>query len=280
MSLRVSTLRVLPGFALTMGMSLLFIAVVLLLPLSGMVMETAGMTWQQYWFVITDPRVMASYRVTLVTAGVASVLNGVFGLLLAWVLVRYRFAGRQLIDALVDLPFALPTAVAGITLATLFAPNGWYGQFLAPLGIKVAYAPLGIVVAMVFTSLPFVVRSVQPVLETLPVALEEAAQTLGATAWQRFVLVLLPLLMPAWISGVMLSFARSLGEFGAVIFIAGNQPFVSEITSLMIFTRLQEFDLPAATAIASVVLLFSLLLLLFINIWQGIFYRRFNGAGR
>ena len=269
--------QVLPGMALTLGMSLLFIALVLLLPLTGMVSMLHELGWSDAWFVITDPRLVASYKVTLITAAAASLLNGVIGLLLAWVLVRYQFVGRTWIDALVDLPFALPTAVAGITLATLFAGNGWYGQWFAKLGVEVAYTPLGIVVAMVFTSLPFVVRTVQPVLETLPQECEEAAQTLGAERWAIVRHVIWPMLMPAWVSGVGLSFARSLGEFGAVIFIAGNQPYVSEVTSLMIFTRLQEFDLPAASAIAAVVLLLSLVLLLGINAWQLFFYKRYQG---
>lgn len=273
----VKPLRVLPGFALTLGMSLLFVSIVLLLPLTGLALNIKALSWQQYWAAISDPRLVASYKVTTLTAFIASIINGVTGLLLAWVLVRYRFYGRGVIDALVDLPFALPTAVAGITLATLFADNGWYGAPLAKLGIHVASTPTGIVVAMVFTSLPFVVRSVQPVLETLPSATEEAAATLGATPWQTFVRVIWPLLLPAWGTGVALSFARSLGEFGAVIFIAGNQPYVSEVTSLMIFGKLQEFDLPSAAAIASVVLATSIIILLAINLWQLWFYRQYHG---
>lgn len=271
------SLRVLPGFSLTLGTSLLFIGIVLLLPLSSMAMNVAEMSFAQYWFTITDPRVLASFRVTLVTAAIASLFNGVFGLLLAWILVRYSFPGRGVIDALIDLPFALPTAVAGITLATLFANNGWYGQFLALFGLQIAYKPAGIVVAMIFTSIPFVVRTVQPVLETLPVQLEEASATLGASPFQTFLKVLWPMLMPAWVTGVGLSFARSLGEFGAVIFIAGNEPYVSEVTALMIFVKQQEFDLPAAAAIASVVLIASLLLLLAINAWQLWFYKIYQG---
>lgn len=271
------SLRVLPGFSLTLGTSLLFIGIVLLLPLSSMAMNVAEMSFAQYWFTITDPRVLASFRVTLVTAAIASLFNGIFGLLLAWILVRYSFPGRGIIDALIDLPFALPTAVAGITLATLFASNGWYGQFLALFGLQIAYKPAGIVVAMIFTSIPFVVRTVQPVLETLPVQLEEASATLGASPFQTFMKVLWPMLMPAWVTGVGLSFARSLGEFGAVIFIAGNEPYVSEVTALMIFVKQQEFDLPAAAAIASVVLIASLLLLLAINAWQLWFYKIYQG---
>lgn len=270
--------RVLPGFALSLGISLLFVSLVLLLPVTGLLVETSGMSWSQFWFVISDPRVVASYRVTLWTALAASLFNGVFGLLLAWVLVRYDFPGKRLIDAVVDLPFALPTAVAGITLATLFSANGWYGRFLAQFGIEVAYTPLGIIVAMAFTSLPFVVRSVQPVLEDLSPEDEEAAMTLGASDGRVFRRVIFPALWPALLTGVALSFTRSLGEFGAVIFIAGNMPYISEVTSLMIFIRLQEFDYAAASAIASVILLASLVLLFAINLWQARYLRRLGGG--
>ncbi len=270
--------RVLPGFALSLGISLFFVSLVLLLPVTGLLVETSGMGWSQFWFVITDPRVVESYKVTLWTALAASLFNGVFGLLLAWVLVRYDFFGKRLIDAVVDLPFALPTAVAGITLATLFAESGWYGQFLARFGIEVAFTPLGIVVAMAFTSLPFVVRSVQPVLEDLSAEDEEAAMSLGASDGRVFRRVIFPALWPALMTGIALSFTRSLGEFGAIIFIAGNMPYVSEVTSLMIFIRLQEFDYAAASAIASVVLMASLVLLFAINLWQGRYLRRLGGG--
>lgn len=269
--------RVLPGFGLSLGISLFFVSLVLLLPLSGLVVETSGMTWDQFWFTITDPRVVDSYKVTLWTALAASLFNGFFGLLLAWVLVRYDFPGRRILDAFVDLPFALPTAVAGITLATLFAQNGWYGQWLAKLGIEVAFTPLGIVVAMAFTSIPFVVRTVQPVLEELSPADEEAAVSLGASDRRVFRKVIFPSLWPALVTGIALSFTRSLGEFGAIIFIAGNTPYVSEVTSLMVFIRLQEYDYAAASAIASVVLLASLVLLFAINLWQGRYIRRLEG---
>lgn len=269
--------RVLPGFGLSLGISLLFVSLVLLLPVTGLVVETSGMDWQQFWFVVTDPRVVESYKVTLWTALLASLFNGLFGLLLAWVLVRYDFPGKRLVDAVVDLPFALPTAVAGITLATLFAENGWYGQWLARLGIEVAYTPLGIAVAMAFTSIPFVVRTVQPVLEEIAPEDEEAAMSLGASDGRVFRKVLFPALWPAIVTGVALSFTRSLGEFGAIIFIAGNTPYVSEVTSLMIFVRLQEYDYAAASAIASVVLVTSLTLLLLINLWQGRYLRRLEG---
>ncbi len=269
--------RVLPGFGLSLGISLFFISLVLLLPLTGLIAETSGMTWDQFWFVITDPRVVESYKVTLWTAGAASLFTGSFGLLLAWVLVRYNFIGKRVIDAVVDLPFALPTAVAGITLATLFAETGWYGQWLARAGIEVAFTPSGIIVAMAFTSIPFVVRTVQPVLEEIAPEDEEAAMSLGARDGRVFRKVLLPALWPAMVTGVALSFTRSLGEFGAIIFIAGNTPYVSEVTSLMIFVRLQEYDYAAASAIASVVLAVSLLLLFVINIWQGRYLKRLEG---
>lgn len=269
--------RVLPGFGLSLGISLFFVSLVLLLPLTGLVVETSGMTWDQFVFTITDPRVIESYKVTAWTALAASLFNGVFGLLLAWVLVRYEFPGKRLIDAVVDLPFALPTAVAGITLATLFAQNGWYGQWLDKLGIEVAFTPIGIVVAMAFTSTPFVVRTVQPVLEELSPADEEAAVSMGASDSRVFRKVIFPSLWPALVTGVALSFTRSLGEFGAIIFIAGNTPYVSEVTSLMIFIRLQEYDYAAASAIASIVLLASLILLFAINLWQSRYLRRLEG---
>lgn len=269
--------RVLPGFGVSLGTSLFFISLILLLPATGLIIQTSNMSWTEYWQVIADPRVVASYKVTVGAALIASLFNGLLGLLLAWVLVRYDFYGKRVLDALVDLPFALPTAVAGITLATLYSTNGWVGSVLSELGIKVAYTPLGIVLAMVFTSLPFVVRTVQPVLEEISKEEEEAGMTLGATDRAVFWRVIMPSLKPALLIGVALSFTRSLGEFGAVIFIAGNMPYVSEITSLMIFVRLQEFDFPAASAIASVVLVASLLLLLMINLWQGAYLRRIHG---
>ncbi|CEA06700.1 sulfate ABC transporter inner membrane subunit CysT [Pseudomonas saudimassiliensis] len=269
--------RVLPGFALSLGVSLFFISIVLLLPLTGLIMQTADMGWSQYWAVVTDERVVASYKVTLWAAAIASLINGVVGLLLAWVLVRYDFPGKRIMDALIDLPFALPTAVAGITLTALFAADGWYGQVFDLFGIKVAFTPLGIIVAMSFTSLPFVVRTVQPVLEDQAPEDEEAAVSLGASDWTVFRRILFPAMWPALMTGVALSFTRSLGEFGAVIFIAGNMPYVSEIISLMIFVRLQEFDHAAASAIASVVLIASLALLLIINLWQARYLRRLHG---
>ncbi|MFJ5443152.1 sulfate/thiosulfate ABC transporter permease CysT [Pectobacterium sp. CHL-2024] len=266
--------RVLPGFALSLGSSLLFVCLILLLPLSALVMQLSEMSLAQYWAVISNPQVVAAYKVTLLAAGLATIFNAGFGLLMAWILTRYRFPGRALLDGLMDLPFALPTAVVGLTLAALFSTTGWYGAWLAEFGIKVSYTWLGITVAMAFTSIPFVVRTVQPVLEDLGPEYEEAAQTLGANRWQCFRYVILPELTPALLTGTALSFARSLGEFGAVIFIAGNIAWQTEVVSLMIFIRLQEFDFPAASAIASVVLAASLLILFGVNVLQRRFGQR------
>ncbi|WP_111741998.1 sulfate/thiosulfate ABC transporter permease CysT [Leminorella richardii] len=275
--LSTSVKRVLPGFSLSLGSSLLFTCIILLLPMTALVMQLAGMSWQEYWQVVTHPQVVAAYRVTLLSAAIASVFNGAFGMLMAWVLTRYRFPGRNLLDGLMDLPFALPTAVAGLTLASLFSTTGWYGQWLAPLGIKVSFTWLGIAVAMAFTSIPFVVRTVQPVLEELGPEYEEAAQTLGASPWQSFRRVILPEVGPALTTGVVLSFTRSLGEFGAVIFIAGNIAWQTEVTSLMIFIRLQEFNYAAASAIASVILAASLVLLFIANVLQSRYGKRVGG---
>ncbi|AFH92464.1 TPA: sulfate/thiosulfate ABC transporter permease CysT [Providencia stuartii] len=275
--MRKSGKRFLPGFGLTLGSSLFYTCLILLLPLSALVVQLSEMTWQQYWDVISYPQVVAAYKVTLLAALVASLFNAVFGMLLAWILTRYRFPGRTFLDGLVDLPFALPTAVAGLTLATLFAASGWYGQFLHHFDIKVVNTWLGIAVAMAFTSIPFVVRTVQPVLEELGPEYEEAAQTLGASRWQTFRRVVLPEVSPALIAGTVLSFTRSLGEFGAIIFIAGNIAWQTEVVSLMIFSQLQQFDYPAASAIASVILAVSLLLLFSVNVVQSRFGKRLGG---
>ncbi|MGM8933198.1 sulfate/thiosulfate ABC transporter permease CysT [Salinicola halophyticus] len=271
--------RVLPGFGLSLGISLTFVSLVLLLPLTSLVGQLSQLSWSQYWFLITDPRLLASYTVTLLAAAVAALFNAVFGLLMAWVLVRYEFPGKRLVDALMDLPFALPTAVAGITLATLYSSNGWIGRLLEPLGISVSYTWVGIALAMAFTSIPFVVRTVQPVLEDLPAEVDEAAMTLGASDGLAFRRVILPYLWPALVTGTGLAFVRSLGEFGAVIFIAGGKPYETEITSLMIFVKLQEYDYAGASAVASIVLATSLALLLAINLWQGRFIKRLHGGG-
>ena len=270
--------RVLPGFGLSLGISLTFVSLMLLLPMTGLVGQLAGLSLAEYWAIITDERVMASYIVTIGAAAVASIINAMFGLLLAWVLVRYEFPGKRLLDALMDLPFALPTAVAGITLATLYSSNGWMGQLLEPLGFQVAYTWVGIALAMAFTSIPFVVRTVQPVLEDMPHEMDEAALTLGASDASGFRRVILPHLWPALMTGTGLGFVRSLGEFGAIIFIAGNMPYQTEITSLMIFVRLQEYDYAGASAIASVILFVSLALLFAINVWQGRFIKRLHGG--
>ncbi|MDC9612414.1 sulfate/thiosulfate ABC transporter permease CysT [Xenorhabdus khoisanae] len=269
--------RVLPGFGLSLGCSLFYTCLILLLPLSALVVQLSSMTWEQYWQVIANPQVVAAYKVTLLAAAVASLFNMIFGMLMAWILTRYQFPGRSLLDGLMDLPFALPTAVAGLTLATLFSATGWYGAWLGHVDIKVTNTWLGIAVAMAFTSLPFVVRTVQPVLEELGPEYEEAAQTLGASRWQTFQRVILPEVSPALIAGTVLSFTRSLGEFGAVIFIAGNIAWQTEVVSLMIFVRLQEFDYPAASAIASVILAASLLLLFSVNVLQSRFGKRIGG---
>ena len=260
--------NVLPGFGPTLGFTVFYLSVVVLIPLSALVFKTAGLTWGEFVEVVTAPRVLASYKVTFGSAVIAALINSVFGVLVAWVLVRYRFPGRRIVDALVDLPFALPTAVAGITLATIYSPNGWVGQFLEPLGIKVAFTPVGITLAMTFIGLPFVVRTVQPVIEEVEVELEEAAVCLGATRWQTLQRVVFPMLLPSILTGFALSFARAVGEYGSIIFIAGNMPMVSEITPLLIITKLEQFDYQGATAIACVMLLASFLMLLVINLLQ------------
>ena len=259
---------VLPGFGPTLGYTVFYLSLVVLIPLSALFFKTATLSWDQFLVAVSAPRVLASYRVTFGSALLAAAINGVLGVLVAWVLVRYRFPGRKLIDALVDLPFALPTAVAGITLASIYSPNGWLGRFLEPRGIKVAFTPLGIMVAMIFISLPFVVRTVQPVLEELDQEIEEAASCLGATRWQTFRRVTFPTMLPAMLTGFALAFARAVGEYGSIIFIAGNMPMVSEITPLLIITKLEQYDYAGATAIATVMLLASFILLLSINLLQ------------
>ncbi|HYE52308.1 MAG TPA: sulfate ABC transporter permease subunit CysT [Azospirillaceae bacterium] len=259
---------ILPGFGATLGFTLVYLGLVVLLPLGVMALKAAGVGPAQFWDIATQPRVLHAFRVSFGCALVAAAINGVFGLIVAWVLVRYDFPGRKLVDAMVDLPFALPTAVAGIALAALYAPNGWIGQFLAPLGIKVAFTPLGIVVALVFIGLPFVVRTVEPVLQDLEAEVEEAAASLGATRLQTFTRVLVPAFLPALMTGFALSFARGVGEYGSVIFIAGNLPGVSEIVPLLIVIRLEQFDYAGATVIATVMLVVSFLMLLGINLLQ------------
>lgn len=260
--------NVLPGFGLTLGYTIFYLCLIVLIPLSALVFKTATLPWVDFVSAVTAPRVIASYRVTFGAALLAASINALFGVLVAWVLVRYRFPGKRIIDALVDLPFALPTAVAGITLASVYAPNGWLGKWLEPHGIKVAYTPLGILVAMVFIGLPFVVRTVQPVLEELETEIEEAAACLGANRWQTFRRVLFPVMLPSLLTGFALSFARAVGEYGSIIFIAGNMPMVSEITPLLIITKLEQYDYAGATAIASVMLLASFIILFAVNLLQ------------
>ncbi|MBT9132134.1 MAG: Sulfate transport system permease protein CysT [Firmicutes bacterium] len=260
--------RVFPGFGLSLGYSLLYLSLILFLPLSALAISAVDQTWVQFWSVVTSPQVVMSYRISIVTALAAAGINMIFGSLIAWVLVRYRFPGRRLLDGMIDLPFALPTAVAGITLATLYAETGWVGGYLAQFGLKVAFTPLGIIVALIFVTLPFVVRTVQPVLQALEPELEEAAVTLGATRLQIFRRVIFPELLPAQLTGFALALARALGEYGSVVFISGNMPMKTEVAPLLIMTRLDQFDYVGATAIAIVMLLASFALLLPINYLQ------------
>ncbi len=258
----------LPGFGLTLGVTLFYLSLIVLLPLSATFLKSFALGSEAFWTAATAPRVLASYRVSFGCALFAALVNLVFGLLVAWVLVRYRFPGRRALDALVDLPFALPTAVAGIALTALYAPKGWLGSHAAALGWKIAFTPVGIVIALVFIGLPFVVRTVQPVLETLEPALEEAAATLGASRLTTFRRVLLPALLPALLTGFAMAFARGLGEYGSVIFIAGNMPMVSEVAPLLIITKLEQYDYTGATAIAVTLLVVSFVMLLAINLLQ------------
>ncbi len=259
---------VLPGFGLSLGFTLTYLGLIVLFPLSLLFFRTASLGWSEFWHVATTPRAMAAYRLTLGASFVGALINGVFGLLLAWVLTRYRFKGRQIVDALVDLPFALPTAVSGIALTAVYSKNGWIGSKLEPLGIHAAFSPLGVVMALTFIGLPFVVRTVQPVLEDIEPEIEEAAASLGASRFETFRRVLLPLIFPATLTGFALAFARALGEYGSVVFISGNMPMKTEIASLLIMTKLEQYDYPGATAIAVMMLGASFVLLLFINFLQ------------
>jgi sulfate transport system permease protein len=260
--------RVLPGFRLSLGFTVFYLSLIVLIPLAAVFLKTFTMTWDGFIAAVTSARVVASYKLSFDAALLAAALNVVFGGIVAWTLVRYRFPGKKIIDALVDLPFALPTAVAGIALTALYAPNGWLGRYLTELGIKVAFTPLGVVIALTFIGLPFVVRSVQPVLEEMERELEEAALSLGANHLQTFIKVIFPTILPALLTGFALAFARATGEYGSVIFIAGNMPMVSEITPLFIVTKLEQYDYAGATAIAVVMLLASFLMLLAINLLQ------------
>ena len=269
--------RVLPGFNLSLGYTLFYMCLIVLIPLSALVFKTLSLSWPEFWAAVTSPRVMASYRLTFGASLIAALFNMIFGLLVAWVLVRYTFPGKKIVDALVDLPFALPTAVAGIALTAVLANNGWIGQFLSPFGIELAFNPKGVVIALIFIGLPFVVRTVQPVLEDSEKELEEVSLCLGANRLQTFTKVILPTILPALLTGFALAFARAIGEYGSVIFIAGNVPMVSEITPLIIIGKLEQYDFAGATAVACVMLLISFLMLLMINglqAWQ----RKRSGA--
>ncbi len=274
---RRSARRVLPGFTLTLGFTLFYLSVIVLIPLSALLFKTWTLTWDQFWAAVASPRVVASYRLTFGASFIAALVNAFFGLLVAWVLVRYSFPGKKIIDALVDLPFALPTAVAGISLTALLASNGWVGSLLEPYGISLAFNPNGVVIALIFIGLPFVVRTVQPVLEDAEKELEEAATCLGATRWQTFWYVIFPTIAPALLTGFAMAFARAIGEYGSVIFIAGNMPMVSEITPLIIIGKLEQYDYAGATAVAVVLLSISFVLLLVINALQA-WQRRRSGA--
>ena len=276
-SARRSLRRVLPGFNLTLGYTVLYLSLIVLIPITALFFKTFTLTWEQFVAAVTSPRVLASYRLTFGASLIAALVNLVFGLLLAWVLVRYRFPGKKIIDALVDLPFALPTAVAGISLTALLAGNGWLGQYLEPMGIKLAFTPAGVVIALIFVGLPFVVRTVQPVLEDAEKELEEAATSLGANRLQIFTRVIFPHIAPALLTGFAMAFARAIGEYGSVIFIAGNMPMISEITPLIIIGKLEQYDYGGATAVAVVMLVMSFVLLLVINALQA-WQRRHAGA--
>ncbi|MFA7602453.1 MAG: sulfate ABC transporter permease subunit CysT [Novosphingobium sp.] len=268
---------VIPGFGLTMGLTLAWLSLIVLLPLSTVFIRSAGMGWADFIAAGLSPRALAAYRISFGTAFAAALVNGVFGLLTAWVLVRYDFPGKRVVNALVDLPFALPTAVAGIALTTIYSPSGWVGQLFEPLGIQLAYSPIGITLALIFIGLPFIVRSVEPVLEDLSADVEEAALSLGASPWQVFARVVLPAILPALLTGFALALARGVGEYGSVIFIAGNMPFKSEIAPLLIITQLEQYDYAGATAIATIMLIASFAILLLINLIQAWSRRRMQG---
>jgi sulfate/thiosulfate transport system permease protein len=259
---------VLPGFGLTMGFTLLYLSLIVLIPLAALFLKSATITWPVFWETVSDPQVVASYRLTFGASLIGAMINAVFGFIVAWVLVRYTFPGKKIVDALVDLPFAMPTAVSGIALTAIYAPNGWIGQLLKPLGIMVAYTPLGVIVALTFIGLPFVVRTLQPALEDLETGIEEAAASLGANRLQTFVRVILPMVFPSLLTGFALAFARALGEYGSVVFISGNLPMKTEITPLMIMTKLDQYQYAQAAAIGVVMLVASFGILLFINLVQ------------
>jgi len=268
MKVQLKQKSILPGFGLAMGFVVLYLSLLVLIPLSATFLKASSLSWQQFWHIVSSHRAVASYRLSFGASAIAASINLIFGLIVAWVLVRYTFPGKRLLDSLVDLPFALPTAVAGIALTTIYSPNGWIGRFLEPLGIKSAYSPLGVVIALTFTGLPFVVRTVQPVLDDLDKEMEEAAASLGANRWQTISKIILPAVMPAALTGFSMAFARAVGEYGSVVFISGNMPMKTEITPLLIITKLEQYDYAGATAIAVVMLISSFALLLTINLLQ------------
>jgi sulfate/thiosulfate transport system permease protein len=269
---------VLPGFGITMGYTVLYLSLIVLIPLATLFFRTAGMSWNEFWLAVANPRVVASYRLTFGASLAAATINALFGFVVAWTLVRYQFPLKRLVDAMVDLPFALPTAVSGIALTAVYAPQGWLGRYLVPWGIEVAFTPLGITVALTFIGLPFVVRTLQPALADLERESEEAAASLGANRWQTFWRVILPSVLPALLTGFALAFARAIGEYGSVVFIAGNMPMRTEIASLLIISKLEQYDYAGATAIAVVMLTVSFALLLSINLVQHLAGRRYQGG--
>jgi sulfate/thiosulfate transport system permease protein len=278
MSIGRITRSVLPGFGLTMGYTVLYLSLIVLLPLAALVLKSGSLGWDGFWAAAWNPRVVASYKLTFITSFVSAVINALFGLIVAWTLVRYTIPGKKFVDAMIDLPFALPTAVSGIALTAVYAQNGWFGRILEPMGIKVAFTPLGITVALVFIGLPFVIRTLQPAIEEIDRETEEAAASLGATRWQTFTKVIMPAIAPALLTGFALSFARALGEYGSVVFISGNMPMKTEITSLLIITKLEQYDYAGATAIATMMLVASFALLFAINLIQWWTGRNLRGA--
>jgi sulfate/thiosulfate transport system permease protein len=278
MAFKFKSRSVLPGFGLTLGLTLMYLSLVVLIPLAALFLKTATIPWDRLWHMVSEPRVVASYKLTFGASLVAAAVSALLGFIIAWTLVRYRFPGRRIIDAIIDMPFALPTAVSGIALTALLSKNGWIGRYLEPLGIKAAFSPLGITIALVFIGLPFVVRTLQPALEELDGEAEEAAASLGASRFTTFVRVIFPSILPALLTGFALAFARAIGEYGSVVFIAGNMPMKTEITSLLIVTKLEQFDIAAASALAVVMLLASFAVLLAINILQWRIAKRYRGV--
>lgn len=267
---------VLPGFGLSLGYTIFYLSLIVLIPLSMLFIKSAGLGWSQFWHVVTDPRVVASYKLSFGLSLLGAAINAFLGLIVAWVLVRYDFWGKKIFDAFIDLPFAMPTAVAGIALTTVYAGNGWLGKPLEALGLKVVFTPLGVLIALIFIGIPFVVRTVQPVLESIETELEESAASLGASRFQTFVRVIIPIILPAWLTGFSLAFARAVGEYGSVVFISGNMPMKTEITPLLIITKLEQYQYSEATAIAVIMLIISFIMLFIINLLQWWSRRRYT----